>query len=203
MVITVLGAGVELLYNELLDLLNSWLRLRVGLRWFIRNLFLTEILSKPDGEMPDLAEGLPAPDFTAKANDGSSVTLSNFRGKNVVLYFYTKNFSPGCRAETFAFRDSYGKFTSADAELIGISVDSIESHVDFASRHKIPFKLLSDQDRSISRLYGVLGYGGYFAKRTTFIIDKQGVIRKIFPVVLLPTSSKHPETVLEALRSLG
>jgi peroxiredoxin Q/BCP len=157
----------------------------------------------PDGEMPDLAEGLPAPDFTAKANDGSSVTLSNFRGKNVVLYFYTKNLSPGCRAETFAFRDSYGKFASADTELIGISVDSVESHVDFGSRHRIPFKLLSDQDRSISRLYGVLGYGGYFAKRTTFIIDKQGVIRKIFPVILLPTSYKHPEAVLEALRNLG
>jgi len=153
--------------------------------------------------MLDVAEGQPAPDFTAKANDGSTVTLSGLRGKNVVLYFYTKNLSPGCRAETWAFRDSYDKFTSAGTELLGISVDSVEAHADFASRHRIPFKLLSDQDRSISRLYGVLGYGGYFAKRTTLIIDKQGIIRKIFPVVLLPTSYKHPETVLEALRSLG
>jgi peroxiredoxin Q/BCP len=156
-----------------------------------------------DAKMPDAAEGQPAPDFTAKANDGSSVTLSDFRGKNVVLYFYTKNLSPGCRAETFAFRDIYKKFASADVELMGISVDPVEAHSDFACRHNIPFKLLSDQDRSISRLYGVLGYGGYFAKRTTFIIDKQGIIRKIFPVVLLPTSYKHPEAVLQALQSLG
>lgn len=154
--------------------------------------------------MTNIAEGQSAPDFTAKANDGSNVTLSSFRGKkNVVLYFYTKNLSPGCRAETFAFRDSYDKFASSDTELLGISVDSVASHIDFASQHSIPFTLLSDQDRSISRLYGVLGYGGFFAKRTTFIIDKHGIIRKIFPVVLLPTSYKHPETVLEALRSLG
>ena len=150
--------------------------------------------------MPDVAEGQPAPDFTAKANDGSTVTLSSFRGKKtIVLYFYTKNLSPGCRAETFAFRDSYGKFTSTDTELLGISVDSLDAHIDFALRHKIPFKLLSDQDRAISRLYGVLGY---FAKRTTFIIDREGIIRKIFPVVLVLTSYKHPEVVLEALRSL-
>jgi peroxiredoxin Q/BCP len=153
--------------------------------------------------MPAITEGQPAPDFTAKANDGSSVALSRLRGKNVVLYFYTKNLSPGCRAETFAFRDSYGEFSSIGIEVLGISVDPIESHIDFASRHKIPFKLLSDPDRPISRLYGVLGYGGYFAKRTTFIIDKQGVVRKIFPVVLLPTSYKHPEAVLAALRALG
>jgi peroxiredoxin Q/BCP len=153
--------------------------------------------------MPAITEGQPAPDFTATANDGSSVTLSEFRGRNVVLCFYTKNLSPGCRAENFGFRDSYGEFNAIGVEVLGISVDSIESHVDFASRHKIPFKLLSDPDRSISRLYGVLGYGGYFAKRTTFIIDKQGVVRKVFPVVLLPTSKKHAEAVLAALRALG
>lgn len=153
--------------------------------------------------MANLAEGAPAPEFTAKANDGSTVTLSSYRGKkNVVLYFYTKNLSPGCRAETFAFRDSFGRFTPADTELLGISVDSLDAQMDFASRHKIPFKLLSDKDRSISGLYGVLGYGGYFAKRTTFIIDKQGIIRKIFPVVLMPTSYKHPEAVLDALQAL-
>jgi len=153
--------------------------------------------------LPNIAEGQPAPDFTAKANDGAEVTLSSFRGnKIVVLYFYTKNLSPGCRAETFAFRDNYQRFASAGVELLGISVDPVEEQVDFASRHKIPFKLLSDGDRSISRLYGVLGYGGYFAKRTTFIIDKEGVIRKIYHVVLMPTSFRHPETVLEALRTL-
>ena len=153
--------------------------------------------------MPSVAAGQVAPDFTAKASDGSALTLSSLRGKNVVLYFYTKNLSPGCRAETFAFRDTYERFASAEAVLLGISVDSFDSHVDFAARHKIPFKLLTDQDRSISKLYGVLGYGGYFAKRTTFVIDKQGVVRKVFPVVLLPTSGKHPEAVLEALGSLG
>jgi peroxiredoxin Q/BCP len=153
--------------------------------------------------MPAITEGQPAPDFTAKANDGSSVTLSELRGRNVVLYFYTKNLSPGCRAETFGFRDSYGEFNAIGVEVLGISVDPIGSHMDFASLHKIPFKLLSDSDRSISRLYGVLGYGGYFAKRTTFIVDKEGIVRRIFPVVLLPTSYKHPEAVLAALRALG
>ncbi len=154
--------------------------------------------------MPDVTEGQPAPDFTAKANDGSAITLSDYQGKkNVVLYFYTKNLSPGCRAETFAFKDNYQRFVSADTELLGISVDGFEAQVDFGSRHKIPFKLLTDHDRSVSKLYGVLGYGGYFAKRTTFIIDKRGIIRKIFPVVLMPTSYKHPEVVLQALQSLG
>ena len=164
---------------------------------------MLEALRNPRNKLSDVAEGQTAPDFTAKANDGSQVTLSSFRGsKPVVLYFYTKNLSPGCRAETFAFRDNYQRFESAGVELLGISVDSAEDQVDFASRHNIPFRLLSDQDRSISRLYGVLGYGGYFAKRTTFIIDKAGVIRKIYPVVLMPTSFRHPETVLEALRTL-
>ncbi len=154
-------------------------------------------------KLPDIAEGQPAPDFSAKANDGSNVTLSSFQGKkNVVLYFYTKNLSPGCRAETFAFKDNYQKFVSADTELLGISVDGLDAQINFASRHKIPFKLLSDPDRSVSKLYGVLGYGGYFAKRTTFIIDKQGIIRKIFPVVLMPTSYKHPEAVLRELQNL-
>ncbi len=154
-------------------------------------------------KLPDIAEGQPAPDFSAKANDGSNVTLSSFQGKkNIVLYFYTKNLSPGCRAETFAFKDNYPKFVSADTELLGISVDGLDAQIDFASRHKIPFKLLSDPDRSVSKLFGVLGYGGYFAKRTTFIIDKQGIIRKIFPVVLMPTSYKHPEVVLRELKNL-
>ncbi len=156
-----------------------------------------------DMNLTDVAEGQPAPDFTANANDSSTITLSSFRGKkNVVLYFYTKNISPGCRMETLAFRDNYEKFASLDVELLGISVDSLDAHKSFASQHHIPFKLLSDQDRSISRLYGVLGYGGYFAKRTTFIIDKQGIIRKIFPVVLMPTSYKHPTAVLEAIEQL-
>jgi peroxiredoxin Q/BCP len=153
--------------------------------------------------LPNIAEGEPAPDFSAKANDGSRVTLSGFLGRKiVVLYFYTKNLSPGCRAETFAFKDSYPKFISADAELLGISVEGLDAQIDFASRHQLPFKLLSDPDRSISKLYGVLGYGGYFAKRTTFIIDKQGIIRKIFPVVLMPISYKHPEAVLQSLQNL-
>lgn len=165
--------------------------------------FLSRSTPSPDIDLPNVSEGQSAPDFTAKASDGSTVTLSDFRGKkNVVLYFYTKNLSPGCRAETFAFKDIYERFMSADTELMGISVDKLDDQVDFVSRHKIPFRLLSDQDRSISRLYAVLGYGGYFAKRTTFIIDKQGLIRRIFPVVLLPISYKHPETVLEALRDL-
>lgn len=153
--------------------------------------------------MSPIAEGQLAPDFTAKANDGSTVALSSFRGKkNVVLYFYTKNLSPGCRAETFAFKDAYQRFVSADAELLGISVEGVDAQIDFASRHGIPFRLLSDQDRVVSKLYDVLGYGGYFAKRTTFIIDKQGIIRKIFPVVLMPISYKHPGAVLDALQSL-
>lgn len=153
--------------------------------------------------MPLVAEGEAAPDFTANANDGTKFTLSSLRGKkDVILYFYTKNLSPGCRAETFAFRDSYERFVSADIEVIGLSVDSLDAQVDFASRHRIPFKLLSDPDRTISGLYGVLGYGGYFAKRTTFIIDKTGIIRKVYPVVLMPISYKHPEEVLRALMSL-
>ena len=160
--------------------------------------------ARSDRNLTNVAEGEPAPGFTAKANDGSTVTLSSFRGKkNVVLYFYTKNISPGCRAETFAFRDNYEKFGALNAELLGISVDTSPSHQEFASKHSIPFKLLSDEDRAISRMYGVLGYGGYFAKRTTFIIDTQGIIRKIYPVVLLPTSYRHPAAVLEALASLA
>ena len=146
--------------------------------------------------------GDTAPDFTLKSQKGSDVTLSDFRGKkNVVLYFYPKDETPGCTREACTFRDSYELFTDLGAEVIGVSADTVESHKAFAEHYNLPFNLLSDLDNAVRKLYGVASTLGIIPGRVTFIIDKEGVIRHVFSSQFQP--EKHIEEAREVLKKLG
>ena len=137
-----------------------------------------------------LTEGQNAPDFTLPTTGGSTVSLADYRGtKTVVLYFYPKDDTPGCTKEACFFRDVQGELEAAGAVILGISVDSVKSHEDFARKHNLLFPLLSDESKVVVHAYDVWKeksmYGkSYFGtERTTFAIDKQGIIRKIWPKV--------------------
>lgn len=139
-----------------------------------------------------------APDFTLPALSGAQVSLKDFLGKkDVVLYFYPKDNTPGCTAEACAFRDSYEVFKEAGAEVIGVSSDSADSHEQFAKQNKLPFILLSDQGGAVRKLFGVPSTLGLVPGRVTYVIDQQGVVRYIFNSLLAP--QKH---VTEALKIL-
>jgi peroxiredoxin Q/BCP len=145
--------------------------------------------------------GDKAPDFTLPSQTGASVTLSQFFGKkNVVLYFYPKDESPGCTREACAFRDSYELFTDLGAEVIGVSADSVESHKAFAEHHNLPFTLLSDVDNSVRKLYGATSSLGIVPGRVTFIIDKKGVVRHVFSSQL--QAEKHVLEAREVLKKI-
>ncbi len=122
-----------------------------------------------------------APDFTLPSQTGATVRLSEFRGqKNVVVYFYPKDDTPGCTAESCAFRDQYEVFKEKGAEVIGISADSPDSHQKFATRYKLPFILLSDTANQVRKLFGVPSTLGLLPGRVTYVIDKTGTVRHIF-----------------------
>ncbi|USR89842.1 peroxiredoxin [Phormidium yuhuli AB48] len=131
--------------------------------------------------MTSINVGDRAPNFTLKNQNGESVSLSDFKGeKAVVLYFYPKDDTPGCTAESCAFRDSYTTFSDAGAEVIGISGDSVSSHKQFAQKHNLPFTLLSDQGNQVRKLYGVPATLFILPGRVTYVIDKEGIVRHIF-----------------------
>ena len=146
-------------------------------------------------------EGQPAPDFTLKDQDGRPVTLSGFRGRWVVLYFYPKDDTPGCTKEACSFRDNLPALQQLNAAVLGVSVDSVASHKAFADEFKLNFPLLADEGQAVCRLYGTLTsfMGMKLASRSTVIIDPQGVIRKLFPAVQ-PTD--HALEVHRALKQL-
>jgi peroxiredoxin Q/BCP len=142
-----------------------------------------------------------APEFRLPSGTGNLVSLSDFIGKkNLVLYFYPKDYSPGCTREACSFRDSYSAFKELDAEVVGISPDSQSSHEKFASDEQLPFPLLSDPDGLMRRAYEVKPSLGLIPGRTTFVIDKQGIIRQIYSSQIHP--NKHVGEALRALRSL-
>jgi peroxiredoxin Q/BCP len=144
--------------------------------------------------------GDAAPDFEGPTSDGTRLGLKNFVGKkNVVLYFYPKDDTPGCTKEACSFRDNLDSVRRLGAEVIGISLDSVESHKKFASKYKLPFPLISDKEKRVAEAYGVLRDNETSANRVTFIIDKVGRIAKIFPKVDV---AKHTEEVVEALKSM-
>ena len=141
--------------------------------------------------------GEPAPNFEAVADDGSKFSLSELIGKtNIVLYFYPKDFTMGCTKEACSFRDQWEKVLSLKATVVGISSDSPETHANFKKEHKLPFTLVSDEDKSVRKLYGATGT--FLPQRVTFVIDKSGKIRNAFNSQL--NISKHVE---EALKTLG
>ena len=146
--------------------------------------------------------GDKAPDFTLDSQTGENVTLSDFFGKkNLVLYFYPKDETPGCTREACTFRDSYELFTDLGAEVIGVSADTVESHKAFAEHHNLPFTLLSDLDNNVRKLYGATSTLGFIPGRVTFIIDKKGVIRHFFSSQLQP--EKHIEEAKEVLKRIN
>ena len=142
-----------------------------------------------------LEVGMKAPDFTLKSKDGADVSLSDFLGKKVVLYFYPKDNTPGCTRQACAFAGAYKQFEAKGVEVIGISKDSVSSHVRFAEKYDLPFVLLSDPDRIAIEAYGVwqekkmCGKVSMGVVRTTFIIDENGNIEKVMPKVKTDTNA--------------
>lgn len=142
--------------------------------------------------------GDKAPDFTLSSNTGENITLSQFFGKkNVILFFYPMDESPICSREAESFRDKYESFKTRDAEVIGISSQSVDSHKSFAEHHKLPFILLSDPDSKVRKLYGITSTLGVVPGRATFVINKDGIVRFVFSSQLQP--AKHATEALHAL----
>lgn len=152
--------------------------------------------------MAELSEGQKAPDFTANDQNGKQVSLSDFHGKDVILYFYPKDDTPGCTAEACNFRDNYQSLLKEGFEVLGVSTDDEHSHQKFISKYNLPFSLISDINKEIVQAYGVWVEKNMYGKkymgvaRKTFIIDKNGVIRKIIDKVDTKNSSTQ---VLESL----
>jgi thioredoxin-dependent peroxiredoxin len=149
-------------------------------------------------KMAKVKIGECAPGFTLPSSTGENISLSQLLGKkNVVLFFYPRDEGPTCCKEAEAFRDNYEAFKASNAEVIGISAQSVESHKSFASHHKLQYGLLSDSDNKVRQLYGVsstLGIPG----RVTFVIDKEGIVKYVFSSQL--HFIKHAKEALLALR---
>ena len=152
-----------------------------------------------------LKVGDKAPSFKLKNQDGKIISLSDLKGKPIVLYFYPKDDTSGCTKEACNFRDEFPKFGKMKAEIIGVSADSVESHKKFAQKYKLPFNLLSDEKKDVVEKYGVWQEKSMYGKkymgivRTTFIIDAKGKISKIFPKVKV---DNHNQEIMEALKEL-
>jgi peroxiredoxin Q/BCP len=146
--------------------------------------------------------GSVAPNFTLPSQSGEMISLGDFIGKKpVVLFFYPKDDTPGCTKQACGFRDQFEEFGKFDAEVIGISSDSVESHKSFATRHNLPFTLLSDEGGKVRKLYGVPNTFGIFPGRVTYVIDQEGVVRHVFSSQV--EAVRHVEEALEALKSIG
>ncbi|HYR95212.1 MAG TPA: peroxiredoxin [Candidatus Binatus sp.] len=154
--------------------------------------------------MAGVKEGKPAPAFSLKDAGGKSVSLDDFAGKDVVLYFYPRDDTPGCTKEACGFRDLWKDIGKTGAVVLGVSADSAESHEKFAAKYKLPFTLLSDPDRKTMKTYGAYGEKMMYGKKTvgvirsTVWIGPDGSVRKHWARV--SDAAKHPEQVLEALR---
>ena len=148
-----------------------------------------------------LKEGDAAPDFETRDAEGNAVKLSDLRGRNVVLYFYPKDDTPGCTKEACSFRDSFAEFGRRGIEVLGVSTDDEKSHRKFAEKYSLPFKLLADTDHSVADLYEVYGEKQFMGRkymgvaRKTFLIDEEGRLRKVFDKVKV---DEHADEVLQA-----
>jgi peroxiredoxin Q/BCP len=155
--------------------------------------------------MAMIEEGNKAPDFKLASSQGGSVSLKELRGKTVVLYFYPKDDTPGCTREACAFRDSRAALEKKGVVVLGVSGDSVASHEKFRDKYALTFPLLSDPDKEVAKKYGAWGEKVLYGKksvgmiRSTFVIDGQGVVRKVFPRVRV---DGHAEKVLEAVAAL-
>jgi thioredoxin-dependent peroxiredoxin len=153
-----------------------------------------------------LAVGTQAPEFTTTDQDGKRRSLSDFKGKKVILYFYPKDNTPGCTKEACAFRDHFAEFRRLGVEILGVSIDHEKSHHAFVQKYHLPFILLADTDKRLVETYGVWGEKRLYGKkymgtnRVTYLIDEAGKIAAVFPKVKPDT---HPEEILAVLRKAG
>ncbi len=151
-------------------------------------------------------EGKKAPVITLNDQGGKKVSLNDFKGKNIILYFYPKNNTSGCTLEACNFRDDFPKFGNMKAVILGVSPDSVESHKKFAEKYNLPFRLLSDEKKSVLKKYGVWKEKSMYGKkymgveRSTFVIDKTGNVRKIIRKVKV---ADHNKEVMEVLKELN
>jgi peroxiredoxin Q/BCP len=149
-----------------------------------------------------IEEGQKAPQFKSIDQDGNEVKLKDFKGKKLVLFFYPKDMTPGCTTEACDFRDSYQKIRKKGVEVLGVSRDSVSSHVKFREKHQLPFTLLSDEDESICKAFDVIQEKNMYGKkvmgivRSTFLISESGVVEKVWWKVKVPG---HVDEVLSAL----
>ena len=152
--------------------------------------------------MPDLKVGERAPDINARDENGLAITLQEYRGKRVILYFYPKDNTPGCTAEACDLKDNYSQFIEQGFEVIGVSADSENSHLKFKSKHELPFRLISDTERKVLEDYGAWGEKKLYGKtymgilRKTFIIGPDGYVEKIIEKVKTKEHSKQIFTEL-------
>lgn len=155
-------------------------------------------------EEKKIQEGKPAPLFTLKDQNSEQISLKALRGKNVVLYFYPKDDTPGCTKEACGFRDLFGQINDTDSLVFGISPDDAQSHVQFIKKYKLPFSLLSDPDKKVMSLYGAWGEKNMYGKKTigvirsTVWIGPDGKVKKHWRRV--PKAADHPRKVLENLQ---
>lgn len=153
------------------------------------------------GDRPEVGE--TPPDWSLPSTEGEEIALRDLRGKNVVLYFYPKDDTPGCTKEACGFRDALPALEAEDTVVLGVSLDDLDSHEKFRGKYDLTFPLLSDKDASVSKAYGVYRkknmYGREYwgIQRSTFIIDKEGVLRKVYPRVKV---DGHSDEVLAFIR---
>jgi len=149
-----------------------------------------------------LKPGDQAPAFTANTNGGGKISLADFKGKNIILYFYPRDDTPGCTKEACAFRDHFAEFKKKGAVVLGVSTDPLKSHDKFVEKFKLPFSLRADEERKIVEAYGVWGQKSFMGRkylgthRVTFLIGPDGRIKKIWPKV---KPEAHAAEVLAAL----
>jgi peroxiredoxin Q/BCP len=149
-----------------------------------------------------LKKGDPAPDFEGLDQDGRKIQLKDFRGKKLILYFYPKDNTPGCTAESCDLRDNYEMWLSKGYQIVGVSPDSQKSHQKFIEKYDLPFPLIADEDKTIIKAFGAWGpkklYGREYEGllRTTFVIDEKGIIQQVFTKV---KTKDHTNQILETL----
>lgn len=145
--------------------------------------------------------GTPAPDFAVKDQNNKEIKLSDFRGRHVVLYFYPKDFTPGCTKEACSFQESIDVFKKHKIIVLGVSTDNVASHQAFAKKYKLSFPLLADEDKRIAKAYDVIGLLGKIvgmANRVTYIIDKEGIVEEVFTDV---KPEEHVKDLVEIFKA--
>lgn len=176
---------------------NSETRMN-SFKWLHRLMLVSLLALAANAYGDEVAIGKPAPDFKLQDQNGKWHSLADYRGKWVALYFYPKDQTPGCTTQACDFRDNIFAYRDANAVILGVSVDDIESHKAFAEKHGLPFSLLADSTKETAKRYGVLNFTG-FAKRETFLIDPNGVVAKRY---LVSEPKGHSNVVLEDIKKL-